>query len=516
MSDFRGVSRRTLLRTGAAGASVAATTLLSGEAAFGLVRTGRPVLTHGVQSGDVQPGSAVVWTRADRPGRMMVEVDLSPSFQRSWTVPGPVVTPDTGLTGKVRLTRLPSAARVHYRVTVEDLDTGLASEPLYGSFRLAPHNRRGIRFVWSADICGQGWGINPDLGGITIFERMRALHPDFFLCSGDTVYSDNPLSPTVTLADGRVWRNLVTPEKSKVAETLDEFRGQFAYNLLDEHLRRFAAEVPMLSQWDDHEVMNNWSPGVDVTDPRYTERRIDVLASRARQAFHEWLPLNPAPADPNGRIYRKIPYGPLLDVFMLDMRTYKDPNGPNRYTDPQQGLLGAEQRDWLIRELAASTATWKVIANDLPVSLVVTAGAGRYEGVAQEDHGAPLGRELQLAEVLTAAHRGGVTGIVFLTADVHYTAAHHYDPSRAAVGDFSPFWEFVSGPLHAGGFGPNRLDRTFGPQVRFQQAPPRSGWSPWDGFQFFGEVEIDGDTGVMTVRLRDQDSRVLYSVDLSP
>jgi alkaline phosphatase D len=291
---------------------------------------------------------------------------------------------------------------------------------------------------------------------MTIFERMRSLRPDFFLCGGDTVYSDNPLRETVTLPDGRIWRNLLTPARHKVAETLDEFRGQFAYNLLDEHLRRFAAEVPMINQWDDHEVLNNWSPGVEVTDPRYTERRVDVLAARARQAFHEWLPLNPAPADPNGRIYRRIPYGPLLDVFVLDMRTYKDPNGANRYTDPQQGLLGSEQRDWLIRELAASTATWKVIANDLPIGLVVPAGTGRYEGVAQEDHGQALGRELQFAQVLQAAHRNGVTGVVFLTADVHYTAAHHYDPSRAAIGDFSPFWEFVSGPLHAGGFGPNR------------------------------------------------------------
>ena len=55
-----------------------------------------------------------------------------------------------------------------------------------------------------------------------------------------------------------MWRNLVTEEKSKVAETLDEFRGNYRYNLLDEHVRRFNAEVPQYVQWDDHEVTNNW------------------------------------------------------------------------------------------------------------------------------------------------------------------------------------------------------------------------------------------------------------------
>ena len=58
-----------------------------------------------------------------------------------------------------------------------------------------------------------------------------------------------------------------------------------------------------------------------------------------------------------------------------------------------------------------------------------------------------------------------IHNVVWLTADVHYTAAHRYDPSRAVFRDFLPFWEFVSGPLNAGTFGPGELDGTFGPQV---------------------------------------------------
>jgi PhoD-like phosphatase len=180
---------------------------------------------------------------------------------------------------------------------------------------------------------------------------MGALEPDFFLCSGDTVCADGPLSATVALPGGRTWRNVVTEAKSKVAESLDDFRGQFAYNLLDENLRAFAAHVPQLNQWDDHEVHNNWYPGQILTDVRYTERSADVLAARSRQAFFEWLPIAPRQGDDEGRIYRRISHGPLLDLFLLDMRTYKDPNDDNRYADPQRGLLVCAQRAWLKSEL---------------------------------------------------------------------------------------------------------------------------------------------------------------------
>jgi alkaline phosphatase D len=501
------ISRRQLLQ---AGAAAGASLVVAPGRAPAFVRS-RPVLTHGIQSGDVTASSGVVWARADRPSRMLVAVLDERDRHRPRWIAGPVLTAESDYTGKVALDRLKPGDPVRYRVALQDLrNPAVVSEPLDGSFRTAPRDRRDVSFTWSGDLAGQGWGINPDLGGFRIFRAMAALRPDFFLCSGDTVYSDGPLAETVLLPDGRIWRNVVTPAKSKVAETLDEYRGQFAYNLLDENLRAFAAQVPQLNQWDDHEVRNNWYPGQVIEDARYTERRVDVLAARSRQAFFEWLPIA------GQSVYRKVSHGPHVDVFLLDMRTYKDPNDANVYADPLRGLLGAEQRAWLKRELAASRATWKVIANDLPLGLVVPDGATALEGVAQGNPGAPLGRELEFADVLRFAHRQGIGGIVLLTADVHYTAAHHYDPSRAAVGDFDPFWEFVSGPLNAGAFGPNVLDPTFGPEAVFVKAPPAANTSPADGFQFFGHVAVDGRSGVMTVSLRDIDGQVLFSVDLQP
>jgi alkaline phosphatase D len=65
--------------------------------------------------------------------------------------------------------------------------------------------------------------------------------------------------------------------------------------VLDANLRALAAEVPQVNQWDDHEVHNNRYPGQILADDRSTEKRVDVLAARARQAFYEYVPITPSP-----------------------------------------------------------------------------------------------------------------------------------------------------------------------------------------------------------------------------
>ncbi|NUP39747.1 MAG: alkaline phosphatase [Streptomyces sp.] len=458
-----------------------------------------------------------MWVRSDRPARMVVETSATESFAKARRWRGPVLGAGSDFTGTTALHGLPPGTQVHYRVLLADPDDPRRTgEPVYGTFRTAPARRQGLRFVWSGDLAGQGWGINPDLGGYRIYEEMRRLDPDFFLCSGDNIYADGPLTQSVTLPDGRTWRNITTEEKSKVAETLAEYRGNFRYNLLDANLRAFNAQVPTIIQWDDHEVLNNWYPGEILTDDRYTEKNVNVLAARSRQAFSEYFPISTMRQDPEGRVYRVLRHGPLLDVFVLDCRTYRNANSPGRQPEDTQGILGAEQLAWLKRELSASRAVWKVIACDMPLGLVVPDGATDFEAVSQGDPGAPLGRELQIAELLRHIKHRKITGTVWLTADVHYTSAQHYDPSRAAFKDFAPFWEFVSGPLNAGAFPAVKLDGTFGPEQPFVKAPPRANVSPAEGFQFFGEVDIDGHSGELTVRLRELGGTVLFTKVLQP
>ena len=128
------------------------------------------------------------------------------------------------------------------------------------------------------------------------------------------------------------------------------------------------------------------------------------------------------------------------------------------------------------------------------------------------------GRELEIADLLRFMKASGIVNTVWLTADVHYTAAHYYNPDKAQFQDFEPFWEFISGPLHAGTFGPDVTDNTFGPEVKFLKAPGPGNRNlpPSAGMQFFGHVRIDGRTGEMTVTLRDRADVALSSITLDP
>lgn len=482
---------------------------------------GRPGVPYGTSSGDVTRERAIIWSRTDRPARMLVEWSTTESFQNVRRVRGPQATGAVAYTARVDLTGLPPGQRIFYRVQFEDLtDSRNLSVPVGGSFLSAPREARDLSFAWSADTVGQGWGINKEWGGLRMYDTLRRAEPDFFVHTGDTIYADSPVLPEIRLPDGTVWRNVVTPEKSKVAETLDEFRGNYTYNMLDDHVRRFNADIPQVVLWDDHEVKNNWYPGMSLdADDRYKQKSVRVLAANARRAFLEHSPirLSQARIQP---IYRSCSYGPLLEVFAIDLRTYRGPNTSNRQSSPSAQTVhaGAQQLAWLKRALRSSTAAWKVIASDLPIGLIVRDGATAFEAVANADAGPPLGREMEIAELLRFMRQERIRNVIWITGDVHYAAAHYYDPQRAQFKDFDPFWEFVAGPLHAGTFGPNDLDATFGPEARFTSVKrgASAGLGPAAGLQFFGFVRINAATRVMTIDLRNLAGQTIYSIDLEP
>lgn len=482
-----------------------------------------PQIEQGIQIGDVTDGRAIIWSRASEASRLMVEYAYRSDFTDSVTIRGPYATPESDFTAKQDLTGLQSGRDVFVKVWFEgltnDRETG---DPVTGRFHTIG-DKEDIRFVWGGDTAGQGWGINEAFGGMRIYETMRQVDPLFFIHSGDNIYADGPISPAVfTPETGELWENIVTPEVSKVAEVLDEFRGRYKYNLMDENLRRFNAEVPGVPQWDDHEVVNNWSDAKDLSgDPRYTEKNVPLLVSRATRAFLEYAPLRQHDAEEPERIYRKLSYGKLLDVLVLDMRSYRGPNTDNLQPveGPETVFLGEAQIAWLLEELKESKAVWKVIAADMPIGLNVADGP-RWEAMANGNDGPAAGRELEIARLLSAMKDEQVHNVVWLTADVHYAAAHYYNPKTAATDDFLPFWEFVSGPLNAGSFGPNTKDGTFGIEVDFEMGPGTVGLpqnsSPYAGLQFFGEVTIDHRSKKMTVDLKDINGVVVYSKTLDP
>jgi len=403
----------------------------------------------------------------------------------------------SGYTAQCLIRGIPPESLIHYEVRFDGQSWAR------GQFR-SPPNRTGVpvRLAWSGDVCGQGWGIDESRGGMQSFASLTRLKPDFFLHCGDSIYADAPLSGQVMLADGSLWRNRRIPEKTRKAQNLDDFRGNYRYNFLDAHYRRFFSQVSVVAQWDDHEVEDNW-------DPLHQQK----LAVPARQAFLEYWPLSGSGSD--RKMYRKISYGPDLDLLVLDLRSYRDPNSHNRQPagENSTALLGRAQLDWLKACLLKSKATWKVLAGEMPIACYnLKWGLDSWAN----GQGPPLGREGELAELLSFVRKHEIKNLLWLCADVHYSAALHYRPERAEFRDFLPFWEFISGPMHAGTFPPSLpLDPTFGPEMVFCAVPGDTppNLPPSQGLQFFGMVEIQG--AVCRVSLHRQDGKILFSQELS-
>ena len=168
---------------------------------------------------------------------------------------------------------------------------------------------------------------------------------------------------------------------------------------------------------------------------------------------------------------------------MIDMRSYRDDTGTSA-TITASFILGAEQLAWLKRELAASHATWKVIAADLPIGLVSD------DAVALGD-GPPERREHEIADLLSSMKRAGIRNTVWLTADMHYTAAHHYDPNRARCSGFRAVLGIRLGPACMPAPGARANSTTpLVPEAMYQKgcsAEQGENLAPCFGLQFFGQ-----------------------------
>ena len=183
---------------------------------------------------------------------MIVEYATTDQFNDVRRIQGPASLESTDFTARTVLRDLPRGQRIFYRVLFQDLvDLRRVSAPAPGSFVTAPAAApdRDLTLVWSADTVGQGWGINPEWGGLRLYDSMRQVEPDIFIHLGDTIYADQPVLSEVKLDDGKIWKNLVTEAKSKAAETLDEFRGAYQYNLMDEHMTSVARLRPSMTEW---------------------------------------------------------------------------------------------------------------------------------------------------------------------------------------------------------------------------------------------------------------------------
>jgi len=152
----RGFSRRRFLSTAGAGAiSTLAMPYLSRAA-------DRPLVTSGVQSGDIGTDGGVVWARADRPSQMLVEVATTESLANARALPPIAALPESDFTAKMLLENLPAGQEIFYRVRFRDLaHIGVESEPVVGRFphRAGRSPRRQLRL--GRRRCRTGLGHQP-------------------------------------------------------------------------------------------------------------------------------------------------------------------------------------------------------------------------------------------------------------------------------------------------------------------------------------------------------------------
>ena len=440
-----------------------------------------PVITHGVASGDVTAGSAILWARASVSSTLESEYSLDANFTRPRKGPSREVSAATDFTGQITLTGLQPETRYYYRVQARN-GAGASSRET-GSVLTAPrpNDRRNVRFLWAGDLGGQNFCRTAERG-YEIFGAMTALSPDFVLFSGDMIYADGPcLSPP----------NL--PGAGFAAKTLDEYRRRWKYNRDDPHHKKFLGSTSMVTQWDDHEVTNDFGP-------------FEPLMPAGRQAYFEYHPLTRS-SDESFRLYRSLRWGKEMELFVLDNRQYRAAN-----SDPDSGeksMLGRQQFQWLIQSLSRSDAVWKIIATSVPLTIATGTNwqtKGR-DGWANGDTtsgfpGERTGWEYELLELFKIIRDRKIANVIWVTTDVHHAQIASLDPFDQG----KPFsYELISGPLSAASFKPGALDTTLHPVRLYAEGE----------FYNFGQVSIDARTHRLTAEIVDQTS-VRYTLRLEP
>ncbi|NJP05875.1 MAG: hypothetical protein HC837_09755 [Chloroflexaceae bacterium] len=450
-----------------------------------------PLITHGPITGNVSDTSALLWARANQPGTMQFELAETDDFAEPLAPITVEVAQSTDFTARASAEGLQPAQTYFYRVTLTVDDQ--TSEPVTGQFQTAPASDTAapLSFVFSSCLGGQNLCRNPE-NGWPIFDAMADEEPDFFLFTGDTVYVDTACSGEDNV-----------PGAEGPYTDLEGFRTRYRYHLEDAGYASFLAQTPVYVTWDDHEIIN------DFGGPAVSAINADLFTD-GQQAFLEYWPVSTAVTG-TGQIYRRASYGELADFFILDTRSYRDPNvawDPDPNTLEPKTMLGPEQLAWLKAELADSQATWKFVVTSVPLSYPTGFPLPQVDGRdGWADYTEHSGYETELMELVFFLSQQDLANVVFLTGDTHWPFAISYDPDRNESIDL---YEFGASPLSAITLEPpDPPDPSFNPTVLYAE-----GTFMGDLFNF-GQIAIDDDGG-LTFRVIDWQGGERYSLTLQP
>ena len=462
-------------------------------------------ITHGIASGDLTDKSAIVWSRVnDQPAQMNVEYDTNANFTNPLSKTAQANS-TTDFTARAKLEGLKPDTQYYYRVWFtepgvfdnnnnntnsssngnNDLSptSGIADQIEVGAFRTAPSTNNtsnstgAIRFIWSGDLGGQSYCRNANESGYSIFKSMQSLNPDFFIANGDMIYADGacpakgPIISNKTTNQNVTWLNIPGDFKSitdpsvdwnNITEVRSIFEDHWKYNRNDTYFKDFLRNVSMYSQWDDHEVINDFGAKWPYWNLFTLDREgYPNIVNEGRNAFLYYSPLDSynnssdTGNDNDKQIYRSFNWGKDLDIFLLDARSYKSHNHLADAPDSNKTMLGDNQLEWLKQGLANSNATWKVISSDVPMSIPTGSNTsilgtdGWANGNETNNYSYYTGFERELTDLLRFIDEHGMKNIVFITTDVHFPVYMKYDFDLNNDGNTTEIYELISGPLSA-------------------------------------------------------------------
>jgi alkaline phosphatase D len=392
---------------------------------------------HGVASGDPLTDRVILWTRV---------TTAEESVPVRWQVARDAALTDVVAEGTasaraendhtvhVDACGLERGTTYHYRFTVAG-----AASPSGRTKTLAADGSR-LRFAFCS--CAKyNAGFFNAYAAIADHDEL-----DFLLHLGDYIYEASntpPKSQTPGADIGRAFDPLGE------CRTLDDYRRRYAQYRRDPDVQRLHERLPMIATLDDHELADGaWAGGS-------TEHRPDdhgpweARRDAALRARWEWLPARrPDPRDPT-RVFRGVRIGGLADILLLDIRSRRDePVRDPQMSEPDRTMLGAQQREWLLRELDDSHAAWRIVATpsvftqtwcDAPTEPLQTALSKLKlidEDGAGPDHDQWDGYPAERARVTGHLVECAIDDVVFLSADIHVSVAAEVadEPTGRLVG----------------------------------------------------------------------------------
>jgi alkaline phosphatase D len=411
-----GLTRRRVLAAGAAGAGAlwlpdaVREANAASQRRVPVARGGE--FDTGIASGDPTPRAVTLWSRLagieQRRVRVRLVVAEDEDFRRvvlNRLVP---VTAVRDHTVKVRVGRLKPDTRYWFRFATRG-----ATSPV-GRTQTAPppDSLRPIRIGYFScqDFTSGYYGA---------YRRLLDLDPDVVVCGGDYIYD----RIYVESGYGKARPDRTGRNKDGTAVTIEDYRAKYRLCRSDPDLRELHRLVPLVAQWDDHEVTDNYvgtleRSGADDGDPQDVYDRARILAGW--RAWHEYMPALRYRGNNGFRTFRRLRFGRSVDLFMLDSRSYRDDqpcNGvgaaPCADSAQPRRYLGAGQLGWLKDRLFTTDAQWKIVANQLmimPFDLVP---------FAPVEVDSWQGYEAERTDLTTYLLDKGIHDVVFLTGDIH-------------------------------------------------------------------------------------------------